>query len=152
MFTGMFQYLGSRGAQHDPDSPLPPSGGVSILGLARSPTKFVRRALRFQPCFNTWAREEPNIAGIDYLVNLSMFQYLGSRGAQPSASSSSYSSQSGFQYLGSRGAQLALLSISFLCHVSILGLARSPTLSGAGPRIQGCVSILGLARSPTLLI
>ena len=97
-----FQYLGSRGAQpplnaltsgmdsfntwarEEPNKPagtIYPCAWVSILGLARSPTRFCAKGscvfvvsilgLARSPtrafikshhiqCFNTWAREEPN--------------------------------------------------------------------------------------------
>ena len=131
--------------------------------------------------FNTWAREEPNLtrASIPETVDVSIlglarsptkaatssfwriaFQYLGSRGAQPSSSAASRPFRT-FQYLGSRGAQLTMHH-RFICaikfqylgsrgaqqkphqnilqqhHVSILGLARSPTFRAFTSTSRGC--------------
>ena len=126
----------------------PPDGEVSILGLARSPTR------------------KPGIIS----PRRGRFQYLGSRGAQPWCSGCRLPGVR-FQYLGSRGAQLRfpdvlqrrfcfntwareepncdLLRSEIQCLVSILGLARSPTLFRQPGAARRNVSILGLARSPT---
>ena len=79
---------------------------VSILGLARSPT----------------------ISAQGMIAAHMRFQYLGSRGAQRK-SRSTKSGTTKFQYLGSRGAQLLdEIARIFDASVSILGLARSPTV------------------------
>ena len=143
-------------------------------------------------CFNTWAREEPNIKNIWYsyfrdvsilglarsptLINHyttpeRMFQYLGSRGAQPEQGTFPCGHQSvsilglarsptsfpqyalisiPFQYLGSRGAQLKKSPVELLAGVfQYLGSrgAQQPFQFEAADTIA--VSILGLARSPT---
>ena len=167
-----FQYLGSRGAQlfmsaitsdffsfntwarEEPNGNPPheaPYGAVSILGLARSPTRTIilmdgdsflfqylgsrgaQPSLLDASCtnasfntwareepnlrqsipvfqhdgFNTWAREEPNTVLFSLHHSIYLFQYLGSRGAQP-AYFLSLLRDSSFQYLGSRGAQLSM--------------------------------------------
>ena len=56
----VFQYLGSRGAQLHLHDDYPVDRGVSILGLARSPTRFENSSAITCSSFNTWAREEPN--------------------------------------------------------------------------------------------
>ena len=100
---------------------------VSILGLARNPT--VKQALQEyrNECFNTWAREEPNLStilttrkitvsilglarnpteilcyfyGIDYRVSI-----LG-LARNPTRDDAGDSPRIEFQYLGSRGTQL----------------------------------------------
>ena len=193
------------------------SSEVSILGLARSPTVLHNAVphvhLQFQylgsrgaqlqnliirpqnsSCFNTWAREEPNIykgrkysrfkvsilglarsptrwvldpARIKIMVSILglarsptprqtsgqrmviWFQYLGSRGAQPRTRQGRLTVAE-FQYLGSRGAQLTFAKMMiYYTHVSILGLARSPTDVNKIFAAFCDVSILGLARSPT---
>ena len=98
---------------------------VSILGLARSPTRRRYGCTAADFRFNTWAREEPNltfthpghwtivsILGLARsptwlnlpLIFLTLFQYLGSRGAQPGLIGG-LADKFAFQYLGSRGAQ-----------------------------------------------
>ena len=55
----MFQYLGSRGAQHKvlQDFPL----AVSFNTWVREePNNMTGNLSILFPCFNTWAREEPN--------------------------------------------------------------------------------------------
>ena len=143
-----FQYLGSRGAQLLIPR-FPRQSGVSILGLARSPTNFFDiYGLTYQS-FNTWAREEPNASRRCAKFSRRTFQYLGSRGAQPdtptiltcttlvsilglarspTGAACMRPRHSRFQYLGSRGAQPSLhRSATPMADVSILGLARSPT-------------------------
>ena len=166
-----FQYLGSRGAQLPPFCHAPLSQQVSILGLARSPTPCFGTCLVCTSGFNTWAREEPNRT----VVNPSGLSTSFNTWAREEPNETRSRLKNGltrFQYLGSRGAQLGLQKRRETvgrfntwareepnatrrfrrydsCTVSILGLARSPTVAIA---ISACiltVSILGLARSPT---
>ena len=144
-----FQYLGSRGAQlfmsaitsdffsfntwarEEPNGNPPheaPYGAVSILGLARSPTRTIIL-----------------MDGDSFL-----FQYLGSRGAQPSLLDASCTNAS-FNTWAREEPNLHHLfhGDCIQLHVSILGLARSPTAVLIHQHIRLDVSILGLARSPT---
>ena len=124
--TGMtFQYLGSRGAQLD-DPPML----TRMLG------------------FNTWAREEPNVANVPATSMELSFQYLGSRGAQLMAycfnnnarsfntwareepnnsSAGSVRSPPCFNTWAREEPNALNTVLQTLEQVSILGLARSPT-------------------------
>ena len=101
--------------------------------------------------FNTWAREEPNLATGFYVATDVCFN-TWAREEPNSRRTIRRTEMPKFQYLGSRGAQLRGAIVVFrIARVSILGLARSPTslvtiLSNSGQK----VSILGLARSPTI--
>ena len=101
----LFQYLGSRGAQHEDIS-----GNASATGFntwaREEPNLSGRAGSRINQGFNTWAREEPNpcphlMPPAPFPVSILglarsptgrrcrcpappvRFQYLGSRGAQP---------------------------------------------------------------------
>ena len=121
-----FQYLGSRGAQHARSWALRVMH-VSILGLARSPTYCSPADPGPGACFNTWAREEPNLMTLRRLLPVECVSILG-LARSPTNGSAYWYSHKPFQYLGSRGAQLDLLERKKQSNaVSILGLARSPT-------------------------
>ena len=137
-----FQYLGSRGAQHSRDSLLAtgkrfntwareepnPSHHltikneiVSILGLARSPTR-------------SWALRVMHEA----------FQYLGSRGAQRYGSRSYFKNRDGFNTWAREEPNLtSSLACCPLALVSILGLARSPTATRRFPSPPAPFQYLG---------
>ena len=121
-----FQYLGSRGAQPHTLHFKTTINQVSILGLARSPTK---NAIKPFPCKG--------------------FQYLGSRGAQPAVRGLIVKSLQ-FQYLGSRGAQLRKHCYANPGKCFNTWAREEPNVRLAVCAIFSAVSILGLARSPTL--
>ena len=144
-----FQYLGSRGAQLDLMRNFTTLKSFNTWAR-EEPNRYT--GWQSMPCtsFNTWAREEPNyiLWSIKACRNVSilglarsptaihaknnhagMFQYLGSRGAQQRGSGQ-HNVLAQFQYLGSRGAQLVpLVRTISQSSVSILGLARSPTIT-----------------------
>ena len=150
------------------------SSGVSILGLARSPTQNSSKFLHKHQ-FQYLGSRGAQLRSCNDIPLRVGFQYLGSRGAQHFGFQLRYST-TWFQYLGSRGAQLvasvslSLPSIGFNtwareepneCRsgknelddaVSILGLARSPTFIVPEKLAFSIVSILGLARSPTRML
>ena len=127
MECGLFQYLGSRGAQQNRLRSILAKPYVSILGLARSPTQNGAVTVKVKISFNTWAREEPN-----------------------SFSDSSQSQRDNVSILGlARSPTHCDLETDFRKIVSILGLARSPTDEELNVFKERGVSILGLARSPT---
>ena len=99
-----FQYLGSRGAQHNPSTGKWP--------------------LTFR--FNTWAREEPNVWIFNFAILGKLFQYLGSRGAQLPALRRILLS-TGFNTWAREEPNSDPRRGGYKRNVSILGLARSPT-------------------------
>ena len=80
-FRDEFQYLGSRGAQRYEWEILGDWEKVSILGLARSPTSRadVTHPLWFQYLGSRGAQRRGRMTAVIFF----RFQYLGSRGAQP---------------------------------------------------------------------
>ena len=100
---------------------------VSILGLARSPTKLAGFFFFNAKRFNTWAREEPNLIKFQTEEERIEVSILGLA-----------RSPTGLWHEMAR-----------VVAVSILGLARSPTGHHRRRRTKEIVSILGLARSPT---
>ena len=97
-----FQYLGSRGAQLSTVRAFA-LGIVSILGLARSPTRTGGADFSTQRVSILGLSRSPTRYTLE-LRNHQKFQYLGSRGAQPGGELWGDSGPQ-FQYLGSRGAQ-----------------------------------------------
>ena len=107
VFSFMFQYLGSRGAQHSSMAYSYDFVNVSILGLARSPTRPGSMAQRRLPVSILGLARSPTWFYPFLRSAYSEFQYLGSRGAQHTVTQLRIS-ETLFQYLGSRGAQLLL--------------------------------------------
>ena len=165
----MFQYLGSRGAQlqlytgrsgvdagfntwarEEPNLRLPtclyPQASVSILGLARSPT---RRDGEQHPQgrFNTWAREEPNL--MERAWRLVIIVSILGLARSPTLNPHDLHPLRMFQYLGSRGAQPTETAreLRFSCFNT--WAREEPNAAAGSAKHDGDVSILGLARSPT---
>ena len=167
-----FQYLGSRGAQRCSLPLVYTFLQVSILGLARSPTYSFYFYGFLLYCFNTWAREEPNVPVAKYAVHVPVsilglarsptnslplsrfriaFQYLGSRGAQPRRVEKSAPPVRFNTWAREEPNLENETKLTDSQAVSILGLARSPTEVDYLMRRSARVSILGLARSPTYI-
>src|SRR5690606_24136654 len=100
---------------------------VSIHALARSATRWLRRSLTRQSCFNPRAREERDIVRGFSVGGFIMFQSTRSRGARPALSCDPVK----------------------LFVVSIHALARSATRGFGGQSGIYPVSIHALARSAT---
>ena len=166
----MFQYLGSRGAQLPSALICRSVKTVSILGLARSPTRPSAIFVWLMDVSILGLARSPT-RGKDGRFSAEPFQYLGSRGAQrrrrrqisikarfntwareepndPQSLDVWHLSQ--FQYLGSRGAQLnCRFKPTFRLPFQYLGSRGTQLLVLCNPVGLPLVSILGLARSPT---
>ena len=120
-----FQYLGSRGAQRNGTVIDSHVGLFQYLGSRGAQLYSVTVSNRIES-FNTWAREEPNA----FLTSPVSASYCFNTWAREEPNS--FPEPDGYQ-----------------APVSILGLARSPTIHLLLPAERFFVSILGLARSPT---
>ena len=140
--------MGSRGAQPRGIYLPYPYRGVSILGLARSPTPrrlFAPRPRRVSILGLARSPTAPYFV-LPFPV---WFQYLGSRGAQRFLPAVKGAKLLSFNTWAREEPNVQITRGSGMQIVSILGLARSPTCHGCIYHGSAVVSILGLARSPT---
>ena len=122
---------------------------VSILGLARSPTRRSTYGTARVHCFSTWAREEPNHSaffGVDYPCP---FQYLGSRGAQRRSTYGTARVHRFNTWAREEPNGKRFLSGRAGSRFNTWAREEPNTSPASGQSISHHVSILGLARSPT---
>ena len=132
----MFQYLGSRGAQQLSCMYKTGQTPFQYLG-SRGAQRETHETHETFSSFNTWAREEPNDRCQTSSDCGSAVSILG-LARSPTGPFWGQGRHEVFQYLGSRGAQPFHFHDFFrFPNVSILGLARSPTQT----KLDGLITI-----------
>ena len=137
----MFQYLGSRGAQHISASVLLVAGQFQYLGSRGAQRPRGKRSVFFT-CFNTWAREEPNSGLRGHGAGISCFN-TWAREEPNILSSGTLSERTCFNTWAREEPNKGSRAVDAFAEVSILGLARSPTCEKSPNRFQKMFQYLG---------